>query len=113
MFLTLVFHIAELLGNIGLHFDCPLTLGYPCVLTLCVGWVQDRSEQVDCSGSRFDGDVLYSYFNLGGYWICGFAVETVVVRHSLTAPIPDNAPSNWGECSWSNFKTEWPGLLVM
>jgi hypothetical protein len=100
MFLTLVLHIAELLGNIGLHFDCPLiTLCYPCVLTLCVGWVQERSEQVFCSGWRFDGDVLDSYFNLGGYWICGFVVQTVVVCHPLTGvsvPGQTSKPSGHG-----------------
>jgi hypothetical protein len=84
MFLVLVLHVVELLENIGLCFDHPSTLCYPCALTLCVGWVQERSEQVDCSGSRFDGDVLYSYFDCGGYWNHGFVVETVVVRHLLT-----------------------------
>jgi hypothetical protein len=38
-------------------------------------------EQVDCSGSRFDGDVLYSYLDRGGYWSHGFLEETVVVHH--------------------------------
>ena len=68
----------------GLRFDHPLILCYPCALTLCVGWVQERSEQVNCSGCHFDGDVLYSYFDRGGYWNHGFVGETVVVRHLST-----------------------------
>ena len=80
MFLAFVFYVVELLENIGLRFDRPSTLCYPCALTLCVGWVQERSEQVDCSSSRFDGDVLYVFFDRGGYWNRGFMVETVVVR---------------------------------
>ena len=84
MFLALVLHVVELLETIGLRFDLPSTLCYPCALTLCVGWVQERSEQVDCSGSHVDGVVLYSYFDRGGYWNHGFVVETVVVRHLST-----------------------------
>ena len=79
--LALVIPVVERLENIGLRFDHPSTLCYSCALTLCVGWVQERSEQVDCSGSHVDGDVLYSYFDHGGYWNHGFVVETVVVRH--------------------------------
>jgi hypothetical protein len=79
--LALVLPVVELLENIGLHFDHPSTLCYPCALTLFVGWVQERSEQVDCSGSHVDGDVLYSYLDHRGYWNHGFEVETVVVCH--------------------------------
>ena len=43
--------------------------------------MQESSEQVNCSGSRFDGNVLYSYFR-GGYWYCAFVVETVVRNRS-------------------------------
>ena len=46
-----------------------------------MGWVQERSDQVDCSGSHFSGDVIYSYFDLGSYWYRGFVVDTVVVRY--------------------------------
>ena len=64
----------ELLENIGLRFDHPSTLCYPCALTLCVGWVQER----------FDGDALYNYSDRGRCWNHGFVVETVVVRHLST-----------------------------
>ena len=65
MFLALVLHVVELLENIGLRFDHPSTLCYPCALTLFVGWVQERSDQVVCSGSHFDGNIVQLLWDWG------------------------------------------------
>ena len=62
---------------------------YPCKHSLLADqWGQIPipmfCEQIDCSYSRFEGDVLYSYLDRGGYWSRCFLEETVVVYHLST-----------------------------
>ena len=80
-----------------------------------MGWVQERSDQVDCSGSRFAGDILHSYFDHSGYWYRGFVVDTVVVRHHsmllslLTHPL--SGVSTPVKCSKPRFQGSSRGSL--
>jgi hypothetical protein len=47
----------------GLVNDFIIIETFVSLVTLCVGWVQEHSDQLDCCGTCVVGYVLYSYFD--------------------------------------------------